>query len=117
MCANILYIHVALFELHGNSNLERCDKCGHEYLRDFRCSVGLRNHLTGRKCDDVRCGGSLKDTIIHFGETLPVGEFTIIYKSQCFNYKAQQKLCVCCILSPNIASFHGVQHNMYYLYV
>ena len=88
MCANILYIHVALFELHGNSNLERCDKCGHEYLRDFRCSVGLRNHLTGRKCDDVRCGGSLKDTIIHFGETLPVGEFTIIYKSQCFNYKS-----------------------------
>ena len=65
---------VALFELHGNSNLERCDKCGHEYLRDFRCSVGLRNHLTGRKCDDVRCGGNLKDTIIHFGETLPVGK-------------------------------------------
>ena len=80
----MLYILVALFELHGNSNLERCDKCGHEYLRDFRCSVGLRNHLTGRKCDDVRCGGNLKDTIIHFGETLPIGMFTTTYKFNWF---------------------------------
>lgn len=68
------FVLLALFELHGNSNLEKCEKCGHEYLRDFRCSSGLRNHLTGRKCDDVQCGGNLKDTIIHFGETLPVGE-------------------------------------------
>ena len=74
-----VFVIVALFELHGNSNLERCDKCGHEYLRDFRCSVGLRNHVTGRKCDDVRCGGNLKDTIIHFGETLPVGEPCSLY--------------------------------------
>jgi len=26
-----------LAELHGNSYLERCNKCGKEYLSDFRC--------------------------------------------------------------------------------
>ena len=78
--AHMPYLHIlhynflALFELHGNSNLEKCEKCHHEYLRDYRCSVGLRNHLTGRKCDDSKCKGNLKDTIIHFGETLPVGK-------------------------------------------
>lgn len=81
----------ALFELHGNSNLERCAKCGHEYLRDFRCSVGLRNHLTGRKCDDVRCGGNLKDTIIHFGETLPVDEL-----ESSFKHAEMADLCLSC---------------------
>ena len=35
-----------LFELHGNSNVEKCAKCKHEYLRDYRV-VGLRNHETG----------------------------------------------------------------------
>jgi len=65
---------LALFELHGNSNLEKCEKCHHEYLRDYRCSIGLHNHLTGRQCDDSNCKGNLKDTIIHFGENLPVGK-------------------------------------------
>jgi NAD-dependent SIR2 family protein deacetylase len=23
-------------ELHGNTNLEKCDKCGKEFLRDYR---------------------------------------------------------------------------------
>ncbi|XP_065912209.1 NAD-dependent protein deacetylase-like isoform X2 [Dysidea avara] len=70
----------ALFELHGNSNLEKCEKCDHEYLRDYRCSIGLRNHLTGRKCDDPKCKGNLKDTIIHFGETLPVDTLEASYQ-------------------------------------
>ena len=33
----------ALFELHGNSNVERCVKCHREYLRDFQV-IG-RNYL------------------------------------------------------------------------
>jgi len=60
-------------ELHGNSNLEKCSKCGQEYLRDFvatanyLCSV--HDHRTGRKC--TLCGGELEDSIINFGESLP----------------------------------------------
>ena len=26
-----------LAELHGNTNLEYCKKCGKEFLRDYRC--------------------------------------------------------------------------------
>lgn len=35
-------------------------------------------HLTGRNCDDPKCGGKLRDTIINFGESLPDGKhFTL----------------------------------------
>ena len=79
--------------------MEKCAKCKHEYLRDYRV-VGLRNHETGKLlispwgvgwakgavlidifftpgnvCDDPKCGGKLRDTIINFGENLPEGEF------------------------------------------
>ncbi|XP_064404498.1 NAD-dependent protein deacylase sirtuin-6-like isoform X2 [Halichondria panicea] len=62
-----------LYELHGNSNVEKCCKCKKEYLRDFRVrtAVGARKHKTGRKCDNPACRGDLKDTIINFGENLP----------------------------------------------
>jgi NAD-dependent SIR2 family protein deacetylase len=68
----------ALCELHGNSNLEVCKKCKREYLRDFhvRTSRKVHNHLTGRMCDNPKCGGPLRDTIINFGEALPDDEFT-----------------------------------------
>ena len=39
-----------LFEVHGNSNVEKCTKCKHEYLRDFRVvtrAPGLKKHETG----------------------------------------------------------------------
>ena len=39
-----------LFELHGNSNVEKCVKCKREYLRDFRVVTrghGLKKHETG----------------------------------------------------------------------
>ena len=39
-----------LFEVHGNSNVEKCTKCKHEYLRDFRVVTrgrGLKKHETG----------------------------------------------------------------------
>jgi NAD-dependent SIR2 family protein deacetylase len=62
----------ALFELHGNSNVEKCTKCGHEYLRDFCVLTGLGLlHYTGQHCDDGSCRGRLVDTVINFGESLP----------------------------------------------
>mmetsp|Transcript_1528 Transcript_1528/g.2461 ORF Transcript_1528/g.2461 Transcript_1528/m.2461 type:complete len:388 (-) Transcript_1528:73-1236(-) len=61
-----------LSELHGNTNLEKCKKCTKEYMRDFRVrtSSSVHKHETGRNCDDPRCRGKLKDTIINFGENL-----------------------------------------------
>ena len=61
-----------LSELHGNTNLEICMKCGREHMRDYRVRTAQRchDHKTGRKCDTPGCGGDLKDTIINFGESL-----------------------------------------------
>jgi len=62
-----------LAELHGNRNLEKCGKCGKNYLRDYRTRTALavHDHKTGRFCDDPKCGGELYDTIINFEENLP----------------------------------------------
>lgn len=52
----------ALSELHGNSNLERCRKCGAEYLRDFSCRQAGRavhDHRTSRRCEAMMCNGML----------------------------------------------------------
>ena len=59
-------------ELHGNTNLEVCEDCGREYLRDHRVRVAAKckEHRTGRKCESPGCPGFLKDTIINFGEKL-----------------------------------------------
>ncbi|KAL9644687.1 hypothetical protein ABK040_012341 [Willaertia magna] len=58
-------------ELHGNTNVEVCSKCGLEHIRDYKCrnSKEVHDHKTGRKC--TSCGGMLKDTIINFNEDLP----------------------------------------------
>ncbi len=62
-------------ELHGNSNLERCVKCGQEYLRDFYSTgSGAFQHVTGRRCTKAHCLGDLKDSVIAFGESLPMRE-------------------------------------------
>jgi len=71
-------------ELHGNSFKEVCWKCDRDYLRTFdtaaESGLGGQNcpecivrvpkfcHCTRHKCT---CGGTLKDSIIHFGENLP----------------------------------------------
>lgn len=61
-----------LTEVHGNTNLEVCLKCGKEYMRDFRVrnAQKVHDHNTGRKCDRPQCRGDLKDTIINFNENL-----------------------------------------------
>jgi NAD-dependent SIR2 family protein deacetylase len=70
-------IHIS--ELHGNTNLEKCSKCGKDYFRDFRTRTAnkVKEHDTGRKCDDSRCRGNLRDSIINFGEQLPENELTM----------------------------------------
>ena len=59
-------------ELHGNTNLEVCEDCGREYMRDQRARTAKRthDHRTGRKCESAGCNGHLKDTIINFSEPL-----------------------------------------------
>lgn len=61
-----------LAELHGNTNLEVCEECGREYMRDTRVrnAQKTKEHRTGRKCESTGCNGFLKDTIINFGENL-----------------------------------------------
>eukprot|EP00698_Gefionella_okellyi_P011115 TRINITY_DN2911_c2_g1_i2.p1 TRINITY_DN2911_c2_g1~~TRINITY_DN2911_c2_g1_i2.p1 ORF type:complete len:492 (-),score=107.03 TRINITY_DN2911_c2_g1_i2:406-1881(-) len=68
--------HSAISELHGNDNKEMCNRCGREYMRDFsvRCAQGVKQHDTGRVCDDRTCNGMLCDTIVNFGEQLPARE-------------------------------------------
>ncbi len=71
-------------EVHGNLYIEICDTCKKEYLRSY--DVGTHPgkaiprydvHCTGRKCDDKKCKGALRDNIIHFGENLPMEAFQI----------------------------------------
>ena len=61
-----------LAELHGNTQLEICEDCGREYMRDacVRTAKGVFEHRTGRMCESPDCNGHLKDTIINFKENL-----------------------------------------------
>jgi len=64
-------------ELHGNCYKEVCAVCNKEYLRSFDVTgEGTLKHFTFRKCEVAGCGGNLRDTIIHFGEDLPVSELS-----------------------------------------
>ncbi|KAI9150463.1 NAD-dependent protein deacetylase SRT1 [Paramyrothecium foliicola] len=68
-------------ELHGNSNREYCKNCGKDYIRDFHAVAtyahSINDHRTGRKCG--RCGAALHDSIINFGENLPVEELRLAF--------------------------------------
>ena len=57
-----------LSEIHGNIFVEYCHSCHSQFWRDFDVSTKSRrnHHDTGRRCG--RCGGKLRDTIVHFGE-------------------------------------------------
>jgi NAD-dependent SIR2 family protein deacetylase len=80
-----------LAELHGNSNLEKCQKpdCLKEYFRDFgvRISYKARTHETNRFCE---CGAPLYDSIIDFGEMLPKKAINDGYEQS-----AEADLCLC----------------------
>ena len=62
-----------LAELHGNMNMERCAKCGKEYLRDYRVRTAFdaHDHKTGRTCTVPSCNGDLYDTTVNFCENMP----------------------------------------------
>jgi NAD-dependent histone deacetylase SIR2 len=64
--------HDKLAELHGNSTIEECSTCAKRFVRDYYIHAPAGNHFTGRVC--CACGGQLRDTIINFGEDLPVVE-------------------------------------------
>jgi NAD-dependent SIR2 family protein deacetylase len=76
-----------LAELHGNSYLETCNKCGHKYLRgndilqyqteDHRL---VNRHWCGGKCEQPGCDGLLLDTIVAFGEFLPEDQLNFAQK-------------------------------------
>ena len=80
-----------LAELHGNTNLEKCTKCGAQYLRDFRTRTAhaVFDHLTGRVCDNPECRGNLIDSIINFGENLPEEDL-----NRSFQEARQSDLCI-----------------------
>ena len=58
-----------LVELHGNVYTEQCTKCQKKYIREERVQKNA-DRLTGNICEDKKCGGPLKDSIINFGQGL-----------------------------------------------
>nr|DBA27545.1 TPA: hypothetical protein GDO54_008021 [Pyxicephalus adspersus] len=60
----------ATSEVHGNMYIEVCTLCSphREYVRLFDVTerTALHKHNTGRNCH--KCGGELRDSIVHFGE-------------------------------------------------
>eukprot|EP01125_Pyxidicula_operculata_P008812 TRINITY_DN2925_c0_g1_i1.p1 TRINITY_DN2925_c0_g1~~TRINITY_DN2925_c0_g1_i1.p1 ORF type:complete len:601 (+),score=153.95 TRINITY_DN2925_c0_g1_i1:1315-3117(+) len=57
-------------ELHGNGYLEICARCDKHYLRSnsvLDSREDIWSHRTGRYCS---CGGYLRDTIVHFTESI-----------------------------------------------
>ncbi|XP_018409129.1 PREDICTED: NAD-dependent protein deacetylase sirtuin-7 [Nanorana parkeri] len=60
----------ATSEVHGNMYIEVCTSCSphREYVRLFDVTerTALHKHNTGRNCH--KCGGELRDSIVHFGE-------------------------------------------------
>eukprot|EP01090_Pellita_catalonica_P001869 TRINITY_DN11594_c0_g1_i3.p1 TRINITY_DN11594_c0_g1~~TRINITY_DN11594_c0_g1_i3.p1 ORF type:complete len:274 (-),score=33.31 TRINITY_DN11594_c0_g1_i3:207-1028(-) len=60
-------------ELHGNTCIECCAKCGKLYYRGVSVrSVRNPEKLTGRKCDNPKCKGyPLRYTTVAFSQSMP----------------------------------------------
>ena len=98
-----------LCELHGNTNLECCMKCGGKYLRDFRTRTACKvhDHFTGRFCDDTNCQGRLKDSIINFGEDLPEEDL-----SRAYFHAEKADLCIAMGSSLRVSPANEIPRNV-----
>lgn len=89
-------------ELHGNTYLAKCWGCGWEKLSDRRIRGVDRSRVCKEcrprvphfcHCADMapceRCGGVLKDSIIHFGENLPEKDL-----ADAFEHAGAADLCI-----------------------
>eukprot|EP00795_Rhopilema_esculentum_P001642 gene1642-16109_t len=96
-------------ELHGNTNLETCCKCGALYLRDFRVRTAqkVHDHFTGRFCDEPGCRGRLKDSIINFGEDLPEKEL-----SKAYLHAEKADLCIVLGTSLRVSPANEIPRNV-----
>eukprot|EP00483_Globobulimina_turgida_P002262 UN02264 len=89
-----------LAELHGSIYMEFCNKCGREYYRDYNVQKMQKNiasiatvftRFTGRFCENEKCKGKLRDSIIAFGENLPGNE---LHKSSNNSTKADLNIVI-----------------------
>jgi hypothetical protein len=47
-----------------------CGRVFNRLLKQKKCKTCGWNHYTGRHCDDKKCNGKLRDTIVNFGDDL-----------------------------------------------
>ncbi|CAF1627659.1 unnamed protein product, partial [Didymodactylos carnosus] len=67
-------------ELHGNSMVEACAKCGKVYYKGKRVQHSRnKTRLTGNMCNS-ECGGSLRCTTVAFSQSMPDVCFDIAEK-------------------------------------
>lgn len=83
-----------LAELHGNMFMERCEKCGKEFVRETAvATVGLKR--TGATClgggAKGRCRGKLRDTVLDWEDELPKEDLQL---SDQHSRKADLSLCL-----------------------
>jgi len=84
-----------LSELHGNMFVEKCEKCGHTFLRDTAVTT-MAQQRTGNNCNYVqrrgtRCRGRLRDTVLDWEDNLP---FDDIMKAEEHSRMADLSLCL-----------------------
>ncbi|XP_068694193.1 NAD-dependent protein deacylase sirtuin-6-like isoform X1 [Montipora capricornis] len=83
----------AISELHGNMFVEKCDRCGTEYIRRNAVrTVGLKR--TGGICEQKRvrgqCRGRLRDTILDWEDSLPYDDLALAE-----NHSREADLAIC----------------------